>query len=67
MNKTRKTKVIRGPTVGPSEQSIWRRVVKLFRRDHNPLLVASLTAFNAPRIYIPPDFNWPLSRVLSCL
>jgi hypothetical protein len=53
--------------IGPLEQSIWRRVVKLFRRDHNPLLVATLTAFNAPRIYIPADFNWPLSWILSRL
>jgi len=67
MNKTRKTEAIRGPMLGSLEQSIWRRVVKLFSRDHNPLLVASLTAFNAPRIYIPPDFNWPLSWVLSRL
>jgi hypothetical protein len=66
MNKTRKTEAIRG-AVGALEQSIWRRVVKVFRRDHNPLLVASLTAFNAPRIYIQPDFNWPLSWFLSRL
>jgi len=40
-------------------QSIWRRVVTLFRHDHNPRLVASLTAFNEPRIYLSSDVSPP--------
>jgi len=48
-------------------ESVWRRVVQLFRHDHNPLLVASLTAFNEPRIYLSPDFNPPLRLILSRL
>jgi hypothetical protein len=48
-------------------QSIWSRLVKLFRHDHDPLLVASLTAFDEPRIYLPPDFSPPLRLVLSQL
>lgn len=46
---------------------VWHRVVRLFRHGHNPLLVASLTAFNEPRLYFPPDFNPPLRLVLSRL
>jgi hypothetical protein len=62
MKRTRKTEA---PRI--SGQSIWRRIVKLFRHDHDPLLVASVTAFNEPRIYLPPDFSPPLRLVLSQL
>ena len=62
MNRTRKTEA-----VGVSRQSIWRRLVKLSRYRHDPLLVASVTAFNEPRIYIPSDFSWPMHLVLSQL
>jgi hypothetical protein len=68
VKKTRKAEAI-----GVSEiasllpQSVWRRLVRLFRHDHDPLLVASLTAFNEPRIYLPPDFSPPLRLVSSQL
>jgi hypothetical protein len=62
MKRTRKTEAAR-----VSRQSIWRRIVKLFRHYHDPLLVASLTAFNEPRIYFPPNFSPPLRLVLSQL
>jgi hypothetical protein len=52
LNKRRKTEAVGRSRIAPS-QSIWHRVLKLFRHDHNPLLVASLTAFNEPRIYFP--------------
>ena len=48
-------------------QAIWRRVVKLFRRAHDPFLAASLTAFNDPRIYLSSDFSPPLHLILSRL
>jgi hypothetical protein len=68
MNKTCKTEVAEGTTIPPLlPKSVWRRLVKLFRRDHNPLLVASLTAFNERRIYLTPDFSWPLRLILSHL
>ena len=63
MNKTRKTEAVEGSRIA-SSQSIWRRIVRLFRHDHNPLLVANLTAFNEPRLYFPPDFSPPLRLVL---
>ena len=68
INRTRKTNA-----VGISRiacfllESDWRRVVKLFRHDHNPLLVANLTAFNEPRIYLSPVFTPPLRLILSRL
>jgi hypothetical protein len=66
MNKTRKTEAVEGSRIA-SSQSIWRRIVRLFRDNHNPLLVANLTAFNEPRLYLPPDFSPPLRLVLSRL
>jgi len=63
MNRTRKNEAVGGSGIG----CIWRRLVKLFRQAHNPLLVASLTAFNEPRIYLSPDFNPPLRLILSRL
>ena len=65
MNKTRKTEAVEVAPLLP--KSIWRRVAKLFRHDHNPLLIANLTAFNEPRIYLSPDFNPPLRLILSRL
>ena len=62
MNKTRKTEAVE-----VSRQFIWRRLVKLFRHNHDPLLVASVTAFNEPRIYFPPNFSPPLRLALSQL
>jgi hypothetical protein len=53
MNRTRKTEAVGVTRIA----SIWRHVVKLFRQDYNRLLVASLNAFNEPRIYFPPDFT----------
>jgi hypothetical protein len=68
MNKTRKTEAVGGTTIPPLlPKSIWRRLVKLFHHDHNPFPVASLTAFNEPRIYLPPDFSWPLCLIMSHL
>jgi hypothetical protein len=55
LNKRRKTEAAGRSRIAPS-QSIWRRVVKRFRNDHNPLLVASLTAFNEPRILFPRTY-----------
>ena len=66
MNKTRKTEAVEGSRIA-SSQSIWRRIVRLFGHNHNPLLVANLTAFNEPRLYFPPDFSPPLRLVLSRL
>ena len=66
MNKTRKTEAVEGSRIA-SSQSIWRRIVRLFRHNHNPLLVANLTAFNEPRLYFPPDVSPPLRLVLSRL
>ena len=66
MNKTRKTEAVEGSRIA-SSQSIWRRIVRLFRHNHNPLLVVNLTAFNEPRLYFPPDFSPPLRLVLSRL
>ena len=66
MNKTRKPEAVAVARIAPS-QSIWRRLVRLFRHNHNPLLVANLTAFNEPRLYFPPDFSPPLRLVLSRL
>jgi len=62
MKRTRKT-----PAVGISRDSIWRRILKLFRHCHDPLLVANVTAFNEPRIYLPPDFRPPMYLVVSQL
>ena len=68
MNKTRKTEAVGVSRIGPSlPKSIWRRVVNLLRHDHNPLLIANLTAFNQPRLYFPPDFSPPLRLILSQL
>jgi len=53
--------------VGAARQSIWRGMIKLFRHRHDPLLVANLTAFNEPRIYLPPEFSPPLRFVVSQL
>ena len=66
MNKTRKTEAVEGSRIA-SSQSIWRRIVRLFRHNHNPLLVANLTAFNEPRLYFPPNFSPPLRLALSRL
>ena len=63
MNRTRKNEAAGGSGIG----CIWRRLVRLFRYDHNPLLVASLTAFNEPRIYLSTDFDLPLRLILSRL
>jgi hypothetical protein len=63
MNRKRKTEPVGLARIA----SIWRHVVKLFRQDYNRLLVVSLTAFNKPRIYFPPDFTPPLRLVLSRL
>jgi hypothetical protein len=68
MNKKHKTEAVGESRIAPLlPQSIWRRLVRLFRHDHNPLLVANLTAFNEPRIYLPPDFSPPLRLVVSQL
>ena len=68
MKRTRKTEAIGVCRIAPlGPRSIWSRLVKLFRHHHDPLLVASVTAFNEPRIYLPPDFNPPLRLVLSQL
>jgi hypothetical protein len=68
MKRTRKTEAIGESRIACLlAQSIWCRLVKLFRHHHDPLLVASLTAFNGPRIYLPPDFSPPLRLVLSQL
>jgi hypothetical protein len=68
MKRTRKTQVA-GVSTSASwlPQFIWRRILKLFRHDHDPLLVANLTAFNEPRIYLPPNFSPPLRLVVSQL
>ena len=66
MNKTLKTEEVEGSWIA-SSQSIWRRIARLFRDNHNPLLVANVTAFNEPRLYFPPDFSPPLRLVLSRL
>jgi hypothetical protein len=68
MKRTRKTEAIglsRSASLLPD--SIWRRVLKLFRYDHDLLLVVNVTAFNEPRIYLPPDFSPPLRLVVSQL
>jgi len=65
MNRTHKTKAI--GIASCCHKSIWRRVIKQFRDDHNPLLAASLTVFNFPRIYLLQDFNSPLRLILSRL
>jgi hypothetical protein len=66
MKRTRKAEAVGVSRIAPLLlQSIWYRLVKLFRHDHDPLLVAGLTAFNEPRIYLPPDFSPPLRLVLS--
>jgi hypothetical protein len=68
MNKTRKSETAGVTGIGVLlPQSIWRRVVTLFRHHNNPLLVASLTAFNEPRIYLFPDFTPLLRLILSRL
>ena len=68
MNRTRENEAGGVSRSAPFlRESIWRRVVKLFRHHHNPLLVASLTAFNEPRIYLSPDLSLPLRLVLSRL
>jgi hypothetical protein len=68
MNSTRKTEAQGVHRIAPLlPQSIWHRAVKLFRHDHDPLLVASLTAFNEPQIYLPPDLGPPLRLILSRL
>jgi hypothetical protein len=68
MKRTRKTQtagVSRSTSLLP--QSIWRRILKLFRHNHDPLLVESLTAFNEPRIYLPSEFGPPMRLVVSQL
>jgi hypothetical protein len=68
MNKKHKAEAVGESRIAPLlPQSIWYRLAKLFRHDHDPLLVASLTAFNDPRIYLPTDFSPPLRLVLSHL
>jgi len=68
MNKTRETEATGETRIAPlSSHSIWRRIVKLARRHHDPLLVASLTAFNERPIYLSPEFSWPLRLLLSHL
>jgi hypothetical protein len=68
MKRTRKAEALGVSKIASLlPQSIWSRLVKLFRHDHDPLLVASLTTFNEPRIYLPPDFSPPLGLVLSQL
>ena len=47
-------------------QSIWRSIVKLFRHAHNQLLVASLTAFNEPRIYLSRALARRSSGIANC-
>jgi len=68
MNKASKTEARAVARIASlSRQSIWRRIVKLFRHGHDPLLVANVTAFNEPRIYLPPNFSPPLRLVVSQL
>jgi hypothetical protein len=62
MKRTLKTEAAR-----VSRQSIWRRIAKLFRHDHDRLLVANVIAFNERRIYLPPDFTPALRLVVSQL
>jgi hypothetical protein len=65
IRKTQAAGVSRMASLSP--QSIWRRILKLFRHRHDPLLVANLTVFNEPRIYLAPDFRPPMYLVVSQL
>jgi hypothetical protein len=68
MKRTRKTEAVGVSRIASLlPQSFWSYLVELFRHHHDPLLVDSLTAFNEPRIYLPPDFSPPLRLVLSQL
>jgi hypothetical protein len=68
MNKTKKTEAAGSPaTAARFRRSNWRGLVRPFGRNHDPLLTASLTAFNQPRFYFSAGWMPPLRSIVSGL
>jgi hypothetical protein len=68
MNTARKTEAAESPTIAARfRQFNWRGLVRPFRRNHDPLLTASLTAFNKPRFYVSAGWMPPLRLIVSDL
>jgi hypothetical protein len=68
MNKTRKTEAAGWPVIAVRFRRInWRGLVRPFGRNHDPLLTASLTAFNQPRFYVSAGWMPPLRLIVSDL
>jgi len=68
MNKTRKTKAAGSPAIAARFRRLnWRGFVRPFGRNHDPLLTASLTAFNQPRFYVSAGWTPPLRLIISAL
>jgi hypothetical protein len=68
MNKTRKTEAAGSPAIAARFHGFnWRGLVRRFRRNHDPLLTASLTTFNQPRFYVSAGWMPPLRLIVSDL
>jgi hypothetical protein len=67
MNKTRKTEAAGSPVIAGRSRFNWRGLVRRFGRNHDPLLTASLTAFNLPRFYVSADWMPPMRSIVSGL
>jgi hypothetical protein len=68
MNKTRKTEATGSPAIAARFRPFnWRGLVRPFGRNHDPLLTASLTAFNLPRFYVSADWMPPMRLIVSDL
>jgi hypothetical protein len=67
MNKTRKTEAAGSSAIAARFLFNWRGLVRSFGRNHDPLLTASLTAFNLPRFYVSADWMPPMRLIVSDL
>jgi len=68
MNKTRKTEAAGSPAIAARFRRFnWRGLVRLFGRNHDPLLTASLTTFNQPRFYVSAGWMPPMRLIVSDL
>jgi hypothetical protein len=68
MNKTMKTEAAGSPAIAARFRRFnWRGLVSRFRRNHDPLLTASLTTFNQPRFYVSAGWMPPLRLIVSDL
>jgi hypothetical protein len=66
MNKTRKAEAAGSLAIAARFRKFnWRGLVRPFRRSHDPLLTASVTAFNQPGFYVSAGWMPPLRLIVS--